>query len=236
MRKYKWFNSFLNNIVGSQLWDLFHICVLRCYCCCGRVKGLSKNNNSKRDLSSVPSMPRESNSSPHQQSSTQVAPQVSEYVQDNRIAENGRRPPLDPGRYLQPGEREFSNQSIEYSYSGREDSRGNVMSSERDRQSYGDIGESGLIDVHNAEPEVMERVQVVLPARRKGGKEEKLDRVYNREDSSKSDGSSRRQNEQVVSSYGQSRADAEVNSIQFNHEGHINAILEVRKSIHKHEF
>jgi len=163
------------------------------------VKGLSKNNNSKRDMNSTTtlpttSLPRESNSSPPSlQSATQVAPQVSEFGQDNKLAENGRRPPLDPGRYLQQGERELSNQSLEYSYSSRELGKVNTAGNERDRQSYTDPSESGMHDVHGADPQETDRIQGGFQARRKVGKEEKLDRLSSRDELSKPDGNSRRQ-------------------------------------------
>ncbi|KAG0587846.1 hypothetical protein KC19_2G195600 [Ceratodon purpureus] len=154
-----------------------------------RVKGLSKNNNSKRDMNSTTSLPRESNSSPPSLlSATQVAPQVPELGQDNRLAENGRRPPLDPGRYLQQGERELSNQSIEYSYSGRELGKVNTAATERDRQNYTDTSES---DVHDDLQDI-DRVQGGFTTRRKGG-EEKYDRLSSRDDLSKPEGNSRRQ-------------------------------------------
>lgn len=197
---------------------------LRC-----RVKGLSKNNNSKRDLSTNSSSQREATSPPPSlQQSAQVAPQVSDYVQDNRLTENGRRPPLDPGRHLQYGEREtLSNHSIEYSFSGREDSRVTSTASDKDRQSHVDISDAGVHDLHGADLQEVERVQVVLPARRKGGREEKSERYANRDDQVKADGVPRRQSDQVSSATAHSRMDTELDSVQFNHEGHINAILEV---------
>lgn len=153
-----------------------------------RVKGLSKNNNSKRDISSTTLLPRESNSSPPTlQPAIQVTPQVSDLGQD-RLAENGKRPPLDTGRYLQQGERELSNQSLEYSYSGRE--HGKVNTGVGDRQIFTDSGESGLNDVYGPDQQEVDRAQEV---RRKVGKEEKIDRLSTRDEISKSDGPSRRE-------------------------------------------
>lgn len=155
---------------------------------------MSKNNNSKREINSTTSLPRESNSSPPSlPSATQVAPQVPELGQDNRLAENGRRPPLDPGRYLQQGERELSNQSIEYSYSGRDLGKANMAGSERDRQGYTDTNESGAHEVLGADAQDIDRVQGGFSTRRKVAKEEKIDRLSNRDDLSKPDGNSRRQ-------------------------------------------
>ncbi|XP_024386692.1 uncharacterized protein [Physcomitrium patens] len=156
-----------------------------------RVKGLSKNNNSKRDVGSATSLLRESNSSPPTLlSGNQVAPQVSELGQDGRVSENGRRPPVDAGRYLQQGERELSNQSIEYSYSGREFGKVNPAGSDRDKQNYPDISDLSVNDAYGADQLEVDRAQEV---RRKVGKEEKFDRSQNRDELSRGDGLSRRQ-------------------------------------------
>nr|XP_024396063.1 kinesin-like protein KIN-13B isoform X2 [Physcomitrium patens] len=157
-----------------------------------RVKGLSKNSNSKRDPNSSTSVPRESASSPPPLSSAApVALQLFEFGQDSRLVENGRRPPLDPGRYLQQGERELCDQSIEYSYSGRELSRVNSIGNDRDGQRLTDTSELSAID----EPQEVDRTQGIFSARRKIGREAKFDRPSIRDELHKSDGVFKRQTE-----------------------------------------
>ncbi len=190
------------------------------------MKGLSKNNNSKKDLSSTASTQREMTSSPPLPPiPAQLAPQVPEHVLDNRPAENGRRPPLDPGWYAQHGEREaLNNQLNEHTFAGRDASRATSAPVEKDRPSNVDMSEGGLYDLHENENE---RVQVFLPSRRKGDREEKVERHVSRDDMPKAEGVPRRQNEQLTIASAYSRVDSEVDLVQFNHEGHINAILEV---------
>lgn len=124
------------NLLGAEGPDIEVLLVgLKTY----RVKGLSKNNNSKRDITATASLPRESNSSPPPLPTTQVP----EFGQESKVAEIGKRPPLDPGRYMQQhSDRELSSQPIEYSYSGREFGKPNATSGSSDRdhrqQNYAD--------------------------------------------------------------------------------------------------
>ncbi|CAM6043770.1 unnamed protein product [Sphagnum compactum] len=195
-----------------------------------RVKGLSKNNNSKKELNSTASTQREMTSSPPLPPiPAQLAPQVPEHVLDNRAAENGRRPPLDPGWYVQHGEREgLNNQLNEHTFAGRDASRATSAPVEKDRPSNVDMSEGGLYDLHENETE---RVQVFLPSRRKGDREEKVERHVSRDDMPKAEGVQRRQNEQLTIASAYSRVDSEVDLVQFNHEGHINAILEEEEEV-----
>ncbi|CAK9225450.1 unnamed protein product [Sphagnum troendelagicum] len=126
-----------------------------------RVKGLSKNNNSKKDLSCTAPMQREATTSlPPLPIPAQLTPQVPDYVLENRAAENGRCPSFDPGW------------------------------------------------------------------------EEKVERQFSRDDVVKPESVSRRQNdEQLPSAIAHSRVDSEVDILQFNHEGHINAILEEEEKV-----
>jgi hypothetical protein len=167
----------------------------------------------------------------------QLTPQVPDYVLENRAVENGRCPSFDPGWYSQHVEHdELNNQSKECTFSGRDDSRPSYDSralsatSEKDMSSHVDTRDGGLYELHGAEFHETERVQVVLPSRRKVGREEKVERQFSRDDVVKPESVSRRQNdEQLPSAIAHSRVDSEVDILQFNHEGHINAILEVIK-------
>ncbi|CAK9272839.1 unnamed protein product [Sphagnum jensenii] len=205
-----------------------------------RVKGLSKNNNSKKDLSCTAPMQREATTSlPPLPIPAQLTPQVPDYVPENRAAENGRCPSFDPGRYSQHVEHdELNNQSKECTFSGRDDSRPSYDSralsatSEKDMSSHVDTRDGGLHELHGAEFHETERVQVVLPSRRKVGREEKVERQFSRDDVVKPESVSRRQNdEQLPSAIAHSRVDSEVDILQFNHEGHINAILEEEEKV-----
>ncbi|CAM6026023.1 unnamed protein product [Sphagnum balticum] len=126
-----------------------------------RVKGLSKNNNSKKDLSCTAPMQREATTSlPPLPIPAQLTPQVPDYVLENKAAENGQCPSFDPGW------------------------------------------------------------------------EEKVERQFSRDDVVKPESVSRRQNdEQLPSAIAHSRVDSEVDILQFNHEGHINAILEEEEKV-----
>jgi len=158
----------------------------------------------------------------------QLIPQVSDYVLDNRAAENGKRVPLDPGWYPQHREREaLNNQSNEYTFPGRDDSRASSAPGEKDRPSHLDMSDGGTYDIHGAELHEAERVQVVLPSRRKASREEKVEHHVSRDDMAKAEGVPSWQNESLTSAGAYSMLDSEVDLVQFNHEGHINAILEV---------
>jgi kinesin family protein 2/24 len=204
------------------------------------VKGLSKNNNSKKDLSCTAPMQREATTSlPPLPIPAQLTPQVPDYVLENRAAENGQYPSFDPGWYSQHVEcDELNNQSKECTFSGRDDSRPSYDSralsatSEKDMSSHVDMREGGLYELHGAEFHETERVQVVLPSRRKVGREEKVERQFSRDDLVKPESVSRRQNgEQLPSTIAHPRVDSEVDILEFNHEGHINAILEEEEKV-----
>ncbi|CAK9256518.1 unnamed protein product [Sphagnum jensenii] len=198
-----------------------------------RVKGLSKNNNSKKESSSTASMQRDAPSSPPPLPvPAQLIPQVPDYVLDNRPAENSKRVPLDPGWYPQHGEREaLNNQSNEYTFPGRDDSRASSAPGEKDRPSHLDMSDEGTYDIHGAELHEAERVQVVLPSRRKASREEKVERHVSQDDMAKAEGVPSWQNESLTSAGAYSMLDSEVDLVQFNHEGHINAILEEEEEV-----
>jgi hypothetical protein len=89
------------------------------------------------------------------------------------------------------------------------------------------MSDGGTYDIHGAELREAERVQVVLPSRRKASREEKVERHVSQDDMAKAEGVPSWQNESLTSAGAYSMLDSEVDLVQFNHEGHINAILEV---------
>lgn len=179
---------------------------------------------------------REAAVSPTSQNSIQINPQVMDYMQETRMSENGncKRSSLDHGRYMQYGDRDFSNQSVEYNnFCGRDDNITNSTMRERPRQNPLETttSDTSMYDVHgHCDPQ--ERIQVILPARRKASNREdaKIERFHNNcKDAFKytNEMNTTQQNDLILPKCTHLRHSGEVGFPQFGYEGHINPILEV---------
>ena len=135
---------------------------------------------------------------------------------------------------MQHGDREISNQSVESnSFSGREDNVADSITRERQRQNPMDtsMNDINIYDLHG-HCNSQDRVQVVLPTRRKasGREDSKIEQFYNNDNdvfNSTNGMNPILQNDLILADCSHFRQDGELGFPQFDQEGHINPILEV---------
>ena len=179
-------------------------------------------------------------SSSHIQNSMQSTPQIVDYAQESRVVENGncRHPPFDYGQYVQHGDEESYKQSMDYkNVLIKEDFQTNFATKEKNRQCHMDmnINDCSMYNMYGNCDYKEDRIQVVLPTHCKviGREDSKNEQCNTFEDASNSidELNSKQLNDPLLAPPIHLKVNGEVDTLQFNHEGHINAILEVNISI-----